>query len=254
MTRFFRLLRKDLQASLLPLGFLSGITLIVMLFTRVRIATGSWPMETALAAVSLPLVFMPLWLLWQSFQTLRVEWREDTVYTLLVLPVPGWKVMLAKLAAVCIEYSVLLGVTVLGTLIFFAPQVQLAMEVLPGSLWAVRNGILVYLFSLAMLASVVIFVQLAFVVSRMVGRAQGLVALWTLFLSSWLVDLCGSLLAPLFRWLPALSLDKLFRLYEIEAGIVVNWRLASEIGSWLGILGLFVLTGVLFEHFVEVNG
>jgi hypothetical protein len=44
MTRFFRLLRKDLQASLLPLGFLSGITLIVMLFTRVRIATGSWPM------------------------------------------------------------------------------------------------------------------------------------------------------------------------------------------------------------------
>ncbi|NLL42524.1 MAG: hypothetical protein GX251_04190 [Firmicutes bacterium] len=254
MTRFFRLLRKDLQASLLPLGFLSGIALIVMLFTRVRISMGSWPNEAALAAVSLPLVFLPLWLLWQSFQTLRIEWREDTVYTLLVLPLPGWKVMLAKLAAICLEYTILLAVTAVGALIFFAPQVQQAMENLPSLLWVIRNFSLVYLFSLGVLASMVIFVQLAFVVSKMVGRVQGLIAIWTLFLSSWFVEVLGALMEPLFRWIPVLSLDRLFRLDELRAGIVFELNLASEIGSWLGILALFVLTGVLFEHFVEVSG
>lgn len=254
MKRFFRLLQKDLQASLLPMGFLSGITVILMFFTRFKISTGSWPVEASLAAVAIPLVFLPLWLLWQSFQTLRSEWREDTVYTLLVLPVPGWKVMLAKLSAIWVEYTGLLAVTVIGTLLFFAPLVQEAMQVVPSVAWLVRNGLLLYLVSLATLASVVIFVQLAFIVGKMVGRLQGLVAIWTLILSGWLVDKLGVLLEPLFRWLPTLPVHRLFRLEELRQGIVVEWNLAPEIGTWLGILAMLVLTSYLFEHYVEVNG
>ena len=254
MKRFLRLLRKDLQASLLPMGFLSGITIILMFLIRFKISTGSWPVEASLAAVAIPLVFLPLWLLWQSFQTLRSEWREDTVYTLLVLPVPGWKVMLAKLSAIWVEYTGLLAVTVIGTLLFFAPLVQEAMQVVPSVAWLVRNGLLLYLVSLATLASVVIFVQLAFIVGKMVGRLQGLVAIWTLILSGWLVDKLGVLLEPLFRWLPTLPVHRLFRLEEVRQGIVVEWNLAPEIGTWLGILAMLVLTSYLFEHYVEVNG
>lgn len=254
MKRFLRLLRKDLQASLLPMGFLSGITIILMFFIRFKISTGAWPVEASLAAVAIPLVFLPLWLLWQSFQTLRSEWREDTVYTLLVLPVPGWKVMMAKLSAIWVEYTGLLVVTVIGALLFFAPLVQEAMQVVPSVAWAMRNGLLLYLVSLATLASVVIFVQLAFIVGKMVGRLQGLVAIWTLILSGWLVDKLGVLLEPLFRWLPTLSVHKLFRLEEVRQGIVVEWNLAPEIGTWLGVLAMLVLTSYLFEHYVEVNG
>ncbi|HBN96556.1 MAG TPA: hypothetical protein DDZ66_09670 [Firmicutes bacterium] len=254
MKRFLRLLRKDLQASLLPMGFLSGITLILMFFTRFKISTGGWPIEAAFASIVMPLVFLPLWLLWQSFQTLRTEWREDTVYTLLVLPVPGWQVMLAKLLAIWIEYTVLLGVTAIGTLLFFAPLVQEAMEILPSVVWALRNGLLLYLIGLALLASVVIFVQLAFVISKMAGRVQGLVAIWTLILSGWLVEKLGVLLEPLFRWMPKLPLHKLFRLDELRQGIVAEWNLAPEMGTWLGILAILVLTSYLFEHYVEVNG
>ncbi len=254
MKRFLRLLRKDLQAGLLPMGFLSGITIIIMFFVRFRIATAGWPIETSLAAISFPLVFLPLWLLWQSFQTLRSEWREDTVYTLLVLPVPGWQVMAAKLLAIWIEYTVLLGVTIVGTLVFFPPIVQEAMNFLPGVAWVVRTGVLVYLISLMMLASVIIFVQLAFVVSKMVGRLQGLVALWTLMLSSWLVEKLGALLEPIFRWVPTLPLHKMFRLEEIRQGIVADWDVAPEIGTWLGVIAILILTSYLFEHYVEVNG
>ena len=236
MKRFLRLLRKDLQASLLPMGFLSGITLILMFFTRFKISTGGWPIEAAFASIVMPLVFLPLWLLWQSFQTLRTEWREDTVYTLLVLPVPGWQVMLAKLLAIWIEYTVLLGVTAIGTLLFFAPLVQEAMEILPSVVWALRNGLLLYL------------------ISKMAGRVQGLVAIWTLILSGWLVEKLGVLLEPLFRWMPKLPLHKLFRLDELRQGIVAEWNLAPEMGTWLGILAILVLTSYLFEHYVEVNG
>lgn len=254
MKRFLRLLQKDLQASLLPVGFLSGITLILLAFTRFKISTSAWPVEVSIAAVAIPLVFLPLWLLWQSFQTLRTEWREDTVYTLLVVPVPGWKVMLAKLLAIAIEYTVLLAVIVVGTLAFFLPLVREVMQFVPSFAWVLRNGILLYLVSLAMLASVVIFVQLAFVVGKMVGRVQGLVALWTLVLSGWLVDRLGVLLEPLFRWLPTLRLHKLFRLEELRQGVVAEWNLAPEIGTWLGILAVLALTSYLFEHYVEVNG
>jgi len=254
MKRFLTLLRKDLQASLLPIGFLSGITVIIMAFVRFRIETAGWPMEISLVAISIPLVFLPLWLLWQSFQTLRSEWREDTVYTLLVLPVPGWQVMTAKLLAIWIEYTVISAVTAVGTLVFFSPLVREAMAFVPSVGWVIRNGILLYLASLLMLASVVIFVQLAFVVSKMVGRLQGLVALWTLILSSWFVEKLGVLLEPIFRWIPTVPLHRVFRLEEIREGIVADWNLAPEIGSWLAILFVLALTSYLFEHYVEVNG
>ncbi|NMB19980.1 MAG: hypothetical protein GX979_03880 [Firmicutes bacterium] len=254
MRRFLQLLKKDLQASLLPVGFLSGITIILFGIVRLKMASSAWPMEASLAVIAIPLVFLPLWLLWQSFQTLRSEWREDTVYTLLVLPVPGWYVMTAKLLTIWIEYTVLLAVIIIGTLTFFTPLVRFGMQVVPGISWVLRNGILLYLGSLCALASVVIFVQLAFVVSKMVGRLQGLVALWTLILSGWLVDRLGVLLEPAFRWLPSLPLHKLFRLEELEQGVVAEWNLAPEIGSWIGVLAVLVLTSYLFEHYVEVNG
>jgi len=254
MKRLLQLVRKDLQASLLPLAFLSGITLILMGFIRFKMARSGWPVEAALAALGIPLMFLPLWLLWQSFQTLRSEWREDTVYTLLVLPIPGWQVMLAKLLAICLEYTAFLAVTAMGTLLIFAPLVQRAMNSLPGVTWTLRNAFLLCLVSLALLASMVIFVQLAFVVSKMVGRVQGLVAIWTLTLSGWLVEKLGVLLEPLFRWIPRLPLHKLFRLDEFGEGIVAEWNPAPDIGTCLGIIALFFLTSYLFEHYVEVNG
>lgn len=254
MSRFYRLLRKDLEASRWPLVFLSGITVGIMLFVRHRVSTGAWPPTGAIAAVVIPLTFLPLWLMWQSFQTLRSEWREDTVYTLLVLPVPGWQIMLSKLVSIWVEYTVLLAVTLGGTLLFFWGMLEDALRTLPSVSWAVSNGLLIYLASLAILASFVIFVQLAFVVGKMVGRLQGIVAIWTLVLASWLVDKLGMLFEPLFRWIPSLPLHRLLRLHELGRDVTLEWNLAPEIGTWLGILALFWATSYLFEHYVEVNG
>ena len=167
MSKFLRLLRKDLEASRWPLGILSGLILLFMLFVRYKISAG-WALESAIITVALPLMFFVPWFVWQSFQTLRSEWKEDTVYTLLVLPVPGWYITLAKLVGLFVEYTILLAVTLGGASLIlgrvfleFTPTAPIA--------WIIRNGLIVYLISLGILASVVIFIQLAFVVSKIKG-------------------------------------------------------------------------------------
>lgn len=257
MSRFFPLVRKDLEASRWPVGILSALIIGYMLLVLFKVPPGLKEQEPLIvlgAALALPLMFLPLWMFWQSFQTLRSEWREDTVYTLLVLPVPGWQVMLAKLVGLWVEYTVLIAVSLVGALLLFSGPVQSALGALPSLSWAIQNGLLLYLASLLLLATVVVFVQLAFVVSKMVSRLQGLVAIWTLILGGWLVDRLGLLLEPIFRWIPKLPLHKLLRLGDLRSGVVAEWNLAPKIGTWLGIVALFVLTSYLFEHYVEVNG
>lgn len=254
MKRFFGLLKKDLEASRIPVAFLSGITLLIMLFVRYKISSGAWPLETAIAAIAIPTMFTPLWLMWQSFQALRSEWREDTVYTLLVLPVPGWQVMLAKLVSIWAEYTVLFVTIVAGGLIFFWSLLNPILTMLPSLSWLLRNVFLLYLASVYALAGYVIFIQLAFVVGKMVGRFQGLVAIWTLVLANWIVGRLALLLEPLFRWLPTVPLHDVFRLQQLERNIVLELNLAPHIGLILGTIGLFCLTSYLFEHYVEISG
>lgn len=252
MAKFLRLLRKDLEASRWPIGVFSGLIILLMLLFNYKISTG-WAPESALIAVSLPLMFLPLWLVWQSFQTLRTEWKEDTVYTLLVLPVPGWYLTLAKILALLVEYTVILAVTLGGAKLILG---SIFSENLPlASLgWLIRNGLIVYLFSLCVLVAVIIFIQLAFVVSKMIGRLQGLVALWVLVLANWLVNQLGFLVEPLFRWLPPLPIDRIFRLEQVNLKFeYLNYQLAPKMGTILGIILLFALTGWLMEHFVEIN-
>lgn len=252
MSKFLRLLRKDLEASRWPVGILSGVILLFMVFVRYKIGTG-WAAESALLTVALPLMFFAPWFVWQGFQTLRSEWKEDTVYTLLVLPVPGWYITLAKLVGLFVEYTILLVVTLGGASLILG---RIFLEFTPTApvAWIIRNGFIVYLITLGVLASVVIFIQLAFVVSKMVGRFQGLVALWVLVLANWLVGQMGILLEPFFRWVPSIPLQRLFRLDQVglEPGRF-DYQLAPKIGIWLGTILLFALTAWLMEHYVEIN-
>lgn len=259
MKRFLRLLRKDLEASKLPTGLLSGIILGLMAIVRFKLGDlGSDYKSAAFFAivltVTLPILFLPLWLFWQSFQSLRSEWREDTVYTLLVLPVPGWHVTLAKLIGILVEYSVLLVVSVGGGLLLFWRMIEPFWNALPSTSWILGNAFLLYLVSALALAAFVILMQLAFIVGKLVGRAQGLVAIWTWILASWLVGRLGSFLEPIFRWVPPIPLHRVARLELLGRDVLLDWNIASQLGTFLGVIGLFWLTSYLFEHFVEING
>lgn len=257
MKRFLRLVRKDLEASKFPTGLLSGIIFGLMVFIRYKIGDyylGPHEHMIAMLIIGLPLIFLPLWLFWQSFQSLRSEWREDTVYTLLVLPVPGWQVMLSKLLGIWAEYTVLLLVSLGSGLLLFWSTIKPLWQVLPSTSWILWNGFLLYLVSLGILTTFVIFMQLGFIAGKMVGRVQGLVAIWVWVLSSWLVSRIGGFLEPLFRWIPPIPLHRIGQLELLGQDILLDWNISSQLGSFLCLVALFWLTSYLFEHFVEING
>lgn len=256
MGKFLRLLRKDLEASKWPVTMLSGVSLIWYLFLRLKLES-TWSLSQVMFLLWFPLMFLPFWLIWESFQTLRTEWREDTAYTLIVLPVPGWYITLSKLLAMFVEYSLLLAVNIGGILVIFRTQLPemfgSLLQELPVSC-LIRSMFILYLASLGIFTYAIVFIQLAFVVSKMVGRLQGLVALWVLALASWFVNRMGILLEPLFRWVPPVSLDRLFHMERV--GVTYDsflWNLSPQIGIWLAVLALFILTAWLLEEYVEIN-
>lgn len=253
MAPFLRLLRKDLETSRWSVGVFSGIMFGLMVYIRFKISSGKWPYQALGFFFLVPAIIGPIWLLWQSFQTLRSEWREDTIYTLLTLPVSGWKILLAKLCAICLEYTVFVIVSLVGLLVLFPFILTEASEVVPSLGWLAWNGFLVYLVSLFFLISVVIFIQLAFVVGKMVGRFQTIISLWVLFLASWFVTILSRILAPALRWLPPLSLHKIMRLHQLERSIVFEWYFSSQLGGFLAIVGLFFLASYLLENYTEIT-
>ncbi len=253
MKRFWCLLKKDLEAMRWPVGIFAGVMTGIMVFVRFRVV-GGLPGEIVPAlTVALPLGVLPFWLLWQSLQSLRSEWQEDTVYTLLSLPVPGWWITLSKLFRIWIEYTLILALVVVGNMLLFSDVFRLALGDIPGS-WIFRNGFLLYLFSLAVIAVFVILIQLVFVVSKLVGRFQGLVALWTGILTLWVMGAVTRLLEPLFRWVPPLSLERLFRVGEIQRMIPMDLFFSPRVEAWLTVAAIFILTAYLLEHFVEIDG
>lgn len=261
MKRFLKLVRKDLETGRLPVLLLSGITLALMVWARLRLvnapavvetAESYWPSIYLVLALAVPVTFFPLWLIWRSVQTLRLEWRDDTIYTLLALPVPGWQIMLAKLVSLCMEYTVLFAVATGGALLLFGGVLNMG-TALPGPSWVALNIFWLYLGGLLLFTALAVQTQLAVVVGKMVGRVQGIVTLWVWILAVWFTSRLAELLQPLFRWLPVLRLHELMRLDELETQIILEVHPAGQVGFWLATIGIFVLTGVLFERCVEVN-
>jgi len=259
MKPFLRLLRKDLEACKLPILFNCGISIIWLLYLRYRFSI-TQSMEIVLGLMLVPLVFIPFWILWQAYQSLRSEWRENTVYSLLLLPVPGWKILLSKWMALLIETTIIVVVFLITSLIcFFEPIRNSFGEILRfmPTAWYIRNGLLIYVSVLFLFSGWIIAMQTAFVVGKLVGRFSGLVALWTLLLISWLSDRVGIVLQPLFQWVPPIAVERLFKLetltWYLGDSLTISWNYSASVGSWLTMLGLFFLSSWLLANCVEVN-
>lgn len=260
MTAFVRLLRKDLEGSKYPMLFNAAAAVLWLLFLRYRLESG-WPFNAAVALAVLPLAFLPFWFIWQTYQSLRTEWKEDTIYTLLTLPVPGWLINLSKMVALLIEYTVVAAAWVIGGAVIFwtafQPELGELLELVPLT-WFIKNGLIVYIFSLAVFAAFITLVQLGYVVGKIIGRLQGLILLWVLLLAIWIMQAAGALLQPLFAWVPKIPLERLFSLHAIPRVVVhppqaALWDISGSIGSWLALVGLFLLGAWLLENVVEVD-
>ncbi len=253
MLGFLNLLRKDLSASRMHLGIVMGIILSMMAFVWLKITTGAWPQETSLIPIGLAILFLYIWSVWQASQKLNTEWKADTVYTLQVLPVPGWQVLFSKMASLWIESSALLGVIILGINIFARPFVQEIIAQGPSLVWIARNILVLHLLGLIIFTFIIVFFQLSFVVSRMIGRFKGFIELWVWVLAFGVVSKVSQWLAPLFSWVPAIPMHKVMALEELVDGASLRWFLHPNLAVVTCIVGLFFLASYLFDNYLEVD-
>ncbi len=259
MKQFLRLLRKDLETSKFPMLFNSALVIIWIGFLRYQFES-NWSIRVIVGLMTIPLTFLPLWLIWQTYQSLRSEWRDNTIYTLLLLPVPGWQINLSKLVALLIEFTTVMAVYIIATLSAFKVPIQYFIgdifSTVPLS-WFLRNGLILYVVAMAIFARFIAFVQLAYIAGKLVGKVRGLIVLWVLFLATWLTQWMGYLLKPFFRWLPALKVHQLLQFHALEpithSSPEIIWDYSGNFGSWLTVIGLFILGSWLLQNYIETD-
>lgn len=249
MRSFFQLLRKELFGLRWFIVPLVGLSVLWHLFLMTRI--GLWDEGIVLGLGVMPFSFIPLWILITSFIVYRNEWNEDTIYFMLSLPVSPWKVTLTKLFSVVIGAVVGTGVVGLGFLSLLMRSSVEIFSLVPSD-WIMYNGMLVIIFSLAVLIAGVMVIQASFITSRMTNRLQGLVLLWILLIVSWLIPRLAMLIEPLLRWLPSIKIIG----GSISNGIFSTQNIWIPSGSILApfvvVFGFFVLATWLWKNQIEL--
>ena len=249
--------KKELMANRTEVLFLLAFYALwtVWLLTRV----GLWDPEAIIAVYMAPLTGMlPLWALWTSVQLYRQEWRENTSYLMLSLPVRAWKITSAKLAAL------LTGVLALWLL--FAAGFWLLMsrtglwaELFRRNLfalvpleWVVRMSLLAFGVMLAGLVVLALFAQFAYVFSRLFTRFRGFVMLWTWGLSFWLFIRVADLGSRVLGFLPDFHL----RMLNVRNGVPEFDVVAIDSGPFVAValllFGLYWLLNAVLERAIEV--
>ncbi len=252
MNSYLQLLRKELLALRWSMGVFVGLTLIWQVFVATRT---SWTAPVLLINGLGPLSFLPMWLIWISFQSYSTEWSNDTAYLLLSLPVKGWQVTTTKLFPVMIAFLVALAVTISGFLLLFGRLIPVVIgdtfAPLPAG-WYLRNGVNLVVLGLLAVSAMVMLIHFAYITSRLAKRFRGPVLAWILLISFWIISRVGGLIEPILHWVRPLTFD----FFNINQGLVDVYQfqlgLSPVLAIWLSIVGLFLLATWLWETQIEI--
>jgi len=249
--------KKELMANRAEALFLLGFYALWTVWLLSR--AGVWEPEAVIALYIAPLSgILPLWALWTSVQLYRQEWRENTSYLMLSLPVRAWKITSAKLAALLTGVLALCLLSGAGLWLLMVRTGLLA-ELFGRNLfalvpleWLVRVSLLAFGGMLAGLVVLALFTQLAYVFSRLFTRFRGLVMLWTWALSFWLLIRVGDLGSRLLGFLP----DFRLRMLSVRNGVPEFEVLTIDSGPFVAIVlllfGLYWLLNAVLERAIEV--
>ncbi|HZG58402.1 hypothetical protein [Paenibacillus sp.] len=246
---FRNLFRKEFR-SLFPLFavFSAAVFLLhlVMLYKQNVMKDDDYVLVIGLV---IPFVVVSVLSIGSGYYQLLGEWRTNTIYLLLSLPVRGWKIVVAKLAAsLTLLFGALLWLG--GSFAFLIlrakwPELMQSDELrqeLPAAIQLFLYSAWIYALAAAFLLTVV---QFAFLCGRLVARFQWVVELCAFLGTIWLTLRISPPLSGLLAWLPDLY---------IAAGGDESAYLHA--GPFLVLLllgaGFTWLNGTIFEKVVEV--
>lgn len=196
----------------------------------------------------LPFLLVSIIAIGTGYYQLHVEWKTNSIYLLLSLPIRGWKVLTIKLAAVL---SLLL-VTLLWTGVSFALILYRAKrgefnaredisELFPILLNVTINSFWLYVLIVGLL---LVVIQFTFLCGQLVTKLKWLVMFGAFLGTLWLVLRISPLLSNLLVWTPEILFGGATDVIYLHSGPFIVLLLIG--------IGLMALNGLIFEKEVEV--
>lgn len=255
MKTWFALYKKELYA----LTFFALVVSLIMLGWVIFLwyKAPHWPEGLAFGLTFIPFSFYPLLMLWLGYSSFRQEWKDETSYFMLSIPRPGWQLNLSKLVAGVTFYAGIILLNILVIYFFHLDFIKLILGESPELLgetgrWVagmIGQGLLYYL-----LLGVIVYVvsQFSQLISQFYSRFRGLISIVVFILSYYLIYRGGSILAPLFKWVPDLSIWIPGGEFNPAGRVLLTVDLAPLIVSALIIIAIFFSGSRILERHLEV--
>ncbi|MBP3966654.1 hypothetical protein [Paenibacillus lignilyticus] len=245
---FRNLFRKELKSAWPLYGVFSVAVLLMDFFLLFK--RNLWD-DSVLTILSLllPYIFIATITIGVGYYQLHTEWRSNSIYLLLSLPVRGWKVLAAKLAA---TITLLIGV-----MLWIAASFSVTLLIAEWDKWHTDYEVLSFkpellnllLYSFLLYVSTTVFavvvVQFAFLCGQLVARLKWLVVLIAFVTALWATLRVSPFLSALLSFTPDIWIGG-----EGQDGSFV--QSGPFIVLALIIVGLTWLNGYIFEREVEV--
>lgn len=250
---FLELCKKELKQSRIRITVFGILLLLIQLFLLQRYF--AWQnLFIGLLSVCYIALF-PVLMIVLPYQSLQEEWKNKTFFLLGSFPIRFSTVVFAKMAALLLEvllYMLLTGISFFYLFNHFKAAIMppayggtSPAALLAAQISFLAASYLVFLFTAGALTS------WSLLMGRAAARLGWLLSMGMFFAGGWLVLRITPLLAPLFNWLPRVTV-----VFQNPGAVAAHYYLEYiRPGPLLPILlvgaGLVVLAATIFESYLE---
>lgn len=251
------LYKKDLKGSKFEMFFMLGMFLVGNIYLYYKTRT-DWPVPAGFVANFMGAGVIFLFIFFKAFQVIRSEWKDNTVYLMMSLPVSGKIIFLSKLLSLLTQWLVLEVLVGLGAWFFLKELITM------NELREIQNHIFPWIKEITKLALLVFLgmnqgLLIAFfssVVGKLVKKFSGLVTFGTFIAATMLIsNISSGILDIIFR-------KEINELTSKEI-VFTNGRFVFDVFPndfyWVVIallvvtsIGIFFSTAALYDRRVEL--
>ncbi|ABR46373.1 conserved hypothetical protein [Alkaliphilus metalliredigens QYMF] len=179
----YSLYKKELVAAKNELLMIMTFILGANAFLFYKHQTG-WPVEASFIFSLFLLLFVVATTFFRAFSVVRNEWKENTVYLVMSLPITGVDVFLSKLLALLTQLIGLSIIALIGASLFIPiiPEVSYVLEQIQMEFTSVRliwNALKIGLLGILGMNQAIIFAFFSAVVGKLFKKFSGLITLIT---------------------------------------------------------------------------
>lgn len=250
---FLNLYKKELKENM-PLAVVYVILALAwILFLSTR--HGRWDDELIFGLSYIPLGLLPIYAMIQGFLSYRSEWKDDTIFAVLSLPVPGWYFTASKFLAT-MTYFTVLSLVMLGSIWLLSMDlVTSILAEVPAHMgygWMIQGFIGMYLAGWLSSGLNYLVCQFSYLVSRLFNKFIAVITGLAYLLSYWVLLRVAGWISWAFNWLPDYSMETWSQIY----GFTYKYVLSFETAPWIALLvigvGLAWFGSWLLENVLEV--